>query len=213
MKRSSTIGVALLVLLALPASAQQDAARAGREREALRRTQAALKQAQEQQAGLSREKSELSAEKDRLAANVKHAETQLGNARGESSRLHADLARIGAELEALRGEAAAQKQAAQASSDALAERLSRAERLLAERTQTVASITALLERSTQALAAAEKANGEMQAFGLQLIARLRDPSGAAGQADAVLGFGQVRLENTAEQLRDRLDALKLSQGR
>ena len=206
------LGAALLALvLSLPASGQQDAARAAREREALRRAQAALRQAQEQQASLSREKSELASEKDKLSANVKRAESQLGSARGESARLRADAVRLSSELEALRAESAAEKKAAQARGDELTERLTRAERLLAERTQTVATTTTLLERSTQALLAAEKANREMHELGLQLIAQLRQ--GGAAPGDVVLGFGKVRLENSAEQLRDRLDALKLSQSR
>jgi hypothetical protein len=61
------------------------------------------------------------------------------------------------------------------------------------------------------LVAAEKANREMHALGLHLIDQMRGKSsaGALTVIDPVLGLGQVKLENTAEQLRDQLDALKV----
>ena len=70
---------------------------------------------------------------------------------------------------------------------------------------------ALLERATQLLAAAEKSNRELHAYGLQLIdeVRGRASSDASAAVDPVLGLRQVRIENRAEELRDGLDALKL----
>ena len=90
-------------------------------------------------------------------------------------------------------------------------RVDHATRLAAERTRTTTSLTALLERATQLLAAAERSNREMHAYGLQLINEVRGRAGsdAAAAVDPVLGLRQVRIENRAEELRDGLDALKL----
>ena len=69
----------------------------------------------------------------------------------------------------------------------------------------------MLERATQLLAAAEKSNRELHAYGLKLIdeVRGRASSDASAAVDPVLGLRQVRIENRAEELRDGLDALKL----
>ena len=207
---------ALMLLLTLPAAAQEDAGRAAREREALRRTQAALKQSQEQQATLAREKIELSSQlasqRDSLGASSRRAESQLAVSRSEVAKARAELARVSAELAALRGQAESDAKTAQARTEESSKRLDDATRLVAERTRTVASLTALLERATQLLAAAEKSNREMHAFGLQLIDRVRGQADTEGSVpvDPILGLRQVRIENRAEELRDRLDALKLA---
>ncbi len=201
----------LLCALVLNAAAQDDGGRAAREREALRRTQSALKQSQEQQAALAREKSELSAQASKLGDTARQAQSQLAGARSEAARLRTELVRVTSELDTLRVQAEADKKGAQLRADESAQRLAEAMRVAAERTHTVGSMTALLERVTQSLAKAEKANREMQAFGLELIDRLRGRSSgvALGAVDPVLGLKQVRLENEAEAMRDRLDALKL----
>lgn len=206
----------LLVVMALNVGAQDDAGRASREREALRRAQAALKQSQDQQASLVREKADLSAQADKLGETAKRAESQLSGSRSEAVRLRAELARAQSELELSRaraeGEKAADNASAQARIDDLAQRLGQASRLAADRAQTVASLAGLLERATQSLLKAEKANRQMHAVGMNLIEQLRTRRSADSilEAEPVLGFGQVRLENNAEELRDKLDALKLA---
>lgn len=206
----------LLIVLALNASAQDDAGRASREREALRRAQAALKQSQDQQATLTREKADLAAQTGQLGDTVKRAEAQLSGSRSEAARLRAELARASSELEASRtradAEKAADKAASQARIDDLSQRLGQAMRLAADRAQTVASLTTLLERATQSLLKAEKANAQMHAVGVKMIERLRNWGSADSvlEAEPVLGFGQIRLENNAEELRDRLDEFKLA---
>ena len=203
-----------LALLALGATlsfacAAQDDAR--REKEALRRTQAALRQAQEQQAALSHEKEDLAGQRDKADEAAKKAQSQLAASRSDSARLNASLAHASDELAATRArDDAARKEL----EDRLAEqgqRLAAAQRLADERARANASLTALLERATTSLAAAEKANGQMHALGLQMIERIRGrDAGADGVvADPVLGFGQIRLENEAEALRDKLEAAKL----
>jgi septal ring factor EnvC (AmiA/AmiB activator) len=205
----------VMLLGAVPAAAQDNAGRAAREREALRRTQAALKQSQEQQAALAREKAELSSQlasqRDSQGASLRRTQSQLNAAQSEAAKTRAELARVSAELAALRGQAEVDSQAAQARTQELVTRLDDAARVAAERTRTAASLTALLERATQTLAAAEKSNREMHAYGLQLIdeVRGRASTDASAAADPVLGLRQVRIENRAEALRDGLDALKL----
>jgi predicted nuclease with TOPRIM domain len=217
--KTTLLSLALCVCFS---AAAQDDGRAAREREALRRSQAALKQAQEQQAVLAREKTELTAQQQKLSDEAKQAQSQLGGARSEAGRLRAEVNRLSAELTALKTQMEADKKlmlsnneaaqnAAQQAAQKSAQQLSEAERLNVQQTRTVASMTALLERSTTALAAAEKANREMHALGLQLIDQVRgkSASGLSGLSNPVLGLGQVKLENTAEQLRDQLDALKV----
>lgn len=222
MKRTVTwawlpLAAALMFALGAPASAQQenaDSVRAARQREALRRTQEALKQAQEQQAALTREKTQLTTDKAKADDEARRSGAQLGSARSEAVRLRADVARSTAEQEAQRSAARADKQAATSAATELTQRLVNAERELTERTRTVAALSALTERSSKALAAAEDANRQMHALGLQLIEQLR----ATGRSDSVLalrpviGFNAVKLENEAEALRDKLDALKLPKG-
>ena len=215
MKRSVHRPALALVLcaLALNAGAQQDdTGRAAREREALRRTQSALKLSQEQQATLTREKSELTAQASKLGDTARQAQAQLAGSKSDGVRLHAELARVASELSALRAQAEADKGGAKLRSEELSQRLAEAGRITAERTRTIGSMTALLEHVTQSLAKAEKANREMHVFGLQLIDQLRGRASNAAivATDAVLGLQQVRLENEAEAMRDRLDALKLA---
>lgn len=205
----------LLIAMALNVSAQDDAGRASREREALRRVQAALKQSQDQQATLAREKADLTVQADKLGDTAKRAEAQLSGSRSEAARLRAELARVASELESTRtraeGEKATDKAAAQARIDELSQRLGQATSLAADRTQTVTSLTALLDRASKALVKAEKANAQMHAFGLRMIDQIRNRQAADSVLDSepVLGFSQVRLENVAEELRDRLEGLRL----
>jgi chromosome segregation ATPase len=205
--------VAIAVLVATvpwTAHAQQDA-KVSREREALRRSQAALRQAQEQQAVLTKEKADLAAEKGKRDEELKRTGAQLGSVRGEVARLQARVAQLAAEVEQLKADSARDKEAAAKAADTAAERIVRTERLLSERTQTVTSLTALLERSTTALAASEEANRKMYAFGREMIEQYRRATSAEEflASEPVIGFAAVRRENVAEDLRTRLDAARL----
>lgn len=205
--------VALLAAaVAWPVLAQDDAGRASREREALRRVQAALRQSQAQEAQLAGEKSTLASERDKLRGTAVRAESQLAGARSETARLRAEVDHNTIELAAMRAQLEADKKKSQDRIDELARRLDTATQQAADRGRTVAALTALLERSTTALAAAEKSNRAMHAWGLQLIEQVRSGSGVGAftGSDPVLGFGQVRIENSAEAMRDGLDALRIN---
>ncbi len=204
-----SLRVALLALgatLSLGCAAQDGASR---EKEALRRTQAALRDAQQQEATLAREKDELAGQRDKLDAESRRSQSQLAAARSDSARLHQGLAQAADELAAAKARGEAQRQELEGRLADQAQRLAQAQRVADERARANAALVALLEQATQSLAKAERANGQMHALGLQMIDRLRGGAPAAG-ADPVLGFGQVRLENEAEALRDKLDAAKLA---
>ncbi len=206
--RSRWIAIAAVALVvASPAQAQQDA-KVSREREALRRSQAALHQAQEQQAALAKDKSDLVAQKAMRDEELKQASTQLGSARGEAGRLKARLTHVEAELDALKASAATDRDTAAKNAATSAVRIERTDKLLAERTRTVATLVDLLERSTKALAAAEEANRKMYSFGRDMIEQYRQatPADPFLASESVLGFAAVRRENRAEELRTQLDA-------
>lgn len=207
----STLRLALLALgatLSLACAAQDDS-RGSREKEALRRTQAALRQAQEQQSALAREKDDLAGQRDKLGEAAKKAQSQLAASRSDATRLNTSLAHANDELAATRSRDEAARKELEDRFAEQAGRLAAAQRLADERARANASLAALLEQATKSLAAAEKANDQMHLLGLQLIARIRGREDSAGAADPVLGFGQVRLENEAEALRDKLEAAKL----
>jgi chromosome segregation ATPase len=213
LRRVFVVLLSLVFTLALapPAFGQEDPGRAAREREALRRSQAALRQSQEQQEALAREKSELSAQRDQLGNAARRAESQLAASRSEAARTRSEVARLTAELAALRVQSEADNKESGLRVEALTQRLEEANRIAAERTRTIASLASLLERATSALTTAEKLNREMYAFGLQMIDQISGNAGTdrLAQNDPVLGFGRVQLENRAEELRDRLAALRL----
>ena len=199
------------VALSLSCAAQDDN-RASREKEALRRTQAALRQAQEQQAALAKEKDDLAGQRDKLDEAAKRSQSQLAASRGDAARLNTGLARAADELVATKARDDAARKELEDRLAEQAQRLAAAQRTADERAHANAALTALLEHATQSLAAAEKANGEMHALGLQMIDRIRGRQANVdgGVNDPVLGFGQIRLENEAEALRDKLDATKFS---
>jgi len=195
--------------LSLSCAAQDDAH--AREREALRRTQAALRQAQEQQADLARKNGDLAGQRDKLDETAKRAQSQLAAARADAGRLNASLARAAQDLAATQARDEAARKELESRLAEQAQQLADARRVADERARSNAALVALLERATQSLASAEKANLAMHALGLQLIARIRGQQSdlPATAADPVLGFGQIRLENEAEALRDRLESVRL----
>jgi chromosome segregation ATPase len=207
------LATTLALMLPLGAAAQDEAGHGtAREREALHRVQAALRQSQEQASTLAKEKAELSAQRDQLGDAAKKTQAQLASARAEGQRQQADLAAAQQALAAATAQEQAEKQDAQTQIETLTQRLQQATQTADQRARANAALVALLEHATQALTSAEKANRDMHALGLQMIETIRGGGAGAGVKDPVLGFGQVRLENQAEALRDQLDAAKLKSG-
>lgn len=184
----------------LPAQAQSD--RASREREALRRAQQALRDAQAENATLQQARSALAAEKDAVAADKARLDAELGRTRARAAQVDAarqQVERVQAEMAELR----AQRDTALARIDDLQAQLQASR-------STVASLRAMLERATANQALLEQRNGALYDVGLAAIElyRSRDAAAAWARREPVLGLGQVRVENAAEALRDKLEAAR-----
>lgn len=192
-----------LVLLASAAPVQAQQEKASREREALRRVQQALRTAQEEQGSLQREKAKLSAEKDtlsqdlgkldgelkRTASRVNAAQAEARAAQARSAQTESELAATRADLETLKAQHEAQG------------------RQLQESQVRVKSVTALLERSTQAQKVLEARNQQLYKVGASVVEmyRSRKPADTLARQTGVLGLGEVTLENVAETWLDRLE--------
>jgi DNA repair exonuclease SbcCD ATPase subunit len=215
MKNQLAITVLSLVLLiAGPAHSQEDK-KAGREKEALRRTQQALRTAQERQSALEREKAALAL---KLDAESRKAETEVAGAqraarasRSSLAGAQAEISRLKSELDALRARSDSDRQAVTEQNNTLKRSLQETQHLLVERTQTATSLARLLDRSTQALANAERKNRDLYASSRLLLDLYRNKSAgdALAQREPLLGFAEVALENEAEALRTQLEAHRL----
>lgn len=196
-------GAALLMLLValMPAGSwAQD--RASREREALRRAQQALRDAQAENATLQQARSALATEKDALAADKARLDAELGRARARAAQVDAarqQLERLQTELAEIR----AQRDTAMVRIEDLNTQLQASK-------ATAASVRAMLERATATQALLVQRNRALYDVGLAAIElyRSRDAAATWAQREPVLGLGQVRLENAAEALRDRLEAAR-----
>ncbi len=189
-----------------------------REREALRRSNAALNEARQQMATLQNQNLATQREKGAALAEAAAAQ-QLADATAAQSR------RQQQELTQLRNELQAQQQRSvlaskehneqmaelKQSASQRTEQIEALRRELTQRRQAVASVTQLLERATQALTEAEEKNRQMHLLARQALALYRNKSSAdvAAQQELLLGLAQIRIDNTAEELRTQLDAQRL----
>jgi len=196
-------GAALLALLVtlMPAGSWAQE-RASREREALRRAQQALRDAQAENATLQQARSALATEKDALAADKARLDAELGRARARAAQVEAarqQVERMQTELAELR----AQRDTAMVRIEDLNTQLQASK-------AAVASVRAMLERATATQALLVQRNRALYDVGLAAIElyRSRDAAATWAQREPVLGLGQVRLENAAEALRDRLEAAR-----
>lgn len=165
---------------------------------------------------LAKEKTDLLAEKAKRDDELQRAGSQLGQMRGDAARSQARASQLAAELAAQKTASVSERGRVEESAakqlEAAAERLVKAERLLAERTQAVASLTSLLERSTQALLQTEESNRKLYAFGRDMIDQYRASTAPENflASESVVGFGAVRRENRAESLRSQIEAARAS---
>jgi len=183
--------------------AHADDGKAGREREALRRTQQSLRQTQQERDALAGEKASLAQAKDQLsdelkqtAAKVKGAQAREASARVRQDQLEASLR---SKDEALL--------AAQTREAALQSDLAQLQASLADKTRTLASVTSLLGTATLERQTLQSQNQALYNTGLQLVDlyRSQSPSAWLKGKDALLGFHGVQVENLAEAFRTRLD--------
>ena len=204
--------LAVALLTAAPVIlAQQDSVRDTRLREALRRSQSDLRSAEDKSSALSKDNAALKTDKQRDADALLRSGAQLNSVRGEASALRSKVDSLTTDLASLRAADQAERGAATIKLDDLAKRLVASETALRERTQTVIALRALLERSTSSLTEAQASNRKMYAFGRDLIEQYRKgtPAEQVLVSEPVLGFGSIRLENNAEELRSRLEAARI----
>lgn len=208
MKRGSWIAAALVAVLLLPISPNAGAqeGKSSREREALRRTQQALRAAQEASSNLQRDKDRLAQEKDALVKDKERSATEV---RQTASRLDAALAQgrhAQSRIQALEAELASVNQALASERDARAKLAEQ----LAESRQLVATTRAMLERSTQAQRILAARNQQLYQVGSAVVEmyRSRKPSETLARQEPFFNLGVVTLENISDTWQDRLEAAR-----
>jgi len=210
-----TLAPAPALLLPSPAQAQAADARASREREALRRAQASLQEAQQQRDALQAEKAGLDKARTEAETTAGQQRKVLAAAVADGKRQRDELSRLQAVQAADRSRhddaVRVAESAAAGREQALRQQLAQALRESESRRQANAGLATLLATRSQALDDAARRNRELHALGLEALARYREKGvvDQALQGDPVLGFTAVRIENVAEQLRQRIDALQL----
>lgn len=181
-------------------------------REAARRAQAALQQAQSERDALRTQQAAAAAQQESLQARLAQAEAQSRSGRARQSQQAEALSRAQAELERLRVELAEERARREQAENAFAQGRAQGEQALAAQRQVTASVTALLEKSTAALARAEQANRSLHRLGLEAVdayAR-RTPEAMRARDEPFLGLAAVSLEDEAENLRKALDAHRVA---
>ena len=210
MNHRHLVRTAVLALTCSAALAQQPPA-ASRERELLRRSQAALQEATAQRDAAVAEKAALLKERDGARDEAGRVRTQ--GARTLTAQREAALTTLQAlqaELQQARQRLEAQTAAAAQSETAARQQVAGLRREMAERTQANTQLVAMLEKATTARAAAEQRNRDLHAMGLLLIERWKGKGleDQAAQSERFFGLGAVRIEDSAETLRARVDALR-----
>jgi myosin heavy subunit len=196
---------ALLSLVAHQALAADNS----REREALRRAQLSVQQAQQERDTALGEKASLAQEKSKLAGELSQVSTQVRSAQLQSTSFKQQVARLNTELSQQKAEVLQ----AQQREEALQEQLKAMQAKHAELSRVVDSLATLLIQRTQDVRVLNTANQAMYALGLDLIELQRSQSSSVWlkASDAVLGHREVKLENQAEAMRDKLEAARFKQ--
>lgn len=202
--------VLLLTATALQAHAQD--ARAQREREALRRAQAQVQQTQAELNRLRSENEALVKQKDAALGQEQEVQGKFAAARRDNDSLRAELTRLRSQ------QAAELKQLTQARTDDAAAAQQRQQELQRELTEQRrerenlvrlnGQLVARLEQRTADLADVRQRNAALHALALEAVERYRLKStwDMAHQDDPLFGLSRVRTENSAEELRIRIDA-------
>jgi hypothetical protein len=191
------------------ALAQQPDARASREREMLRRAQAALQQASGERDALQAEKATLLQERDTLKQQTERGADELRGSKAEAAGRKAETDRLQAALSEAQRTGSAQKQAGDEREAALRSQLAGVQRELADRSAANRQLAALLERQTGLLTASEERNRGLHAIGHELLALwlTKTPIDNAVQNEPFFGLREVAMQDRAETLRARIDAL------
>lgn len=203
--------MALLVVTALPAVAQQGTAR---EQETLRRLRAQAQQLQQSLTTAQQEsqaKAQL-AEAQRAVAERRGAEADA--ARGLAARRARELTTLRAELDALKAEREG-LQTRLTEAKTVSEQLAKAEAglrtTLSTRDRELAELRARTEQQSAALSTCIDRNLALYGTGIELLDRYGQQGfwQSLAKQEPVLQLSRVKLENLIEGYRDRLDGLKL----
>jgi chaperonin cofactor prefoldin len=203
--------MALLVVTALPAVAQQGTAR---EQETLRRLRAQAQQLQQSLTTAQQEsqaKAQL-AEAQRAVAEKRGAEADA--ARGLAARRARELTTLRAELDALKAEREG-LQTRLTEAKTVSEQLAKAEAglrtTLSTRDRELAELRARTEQQSAALSTCIDRNLALYGTGIELLDRYGQQGfwQSLAKQEPVLQLSRVKLENLIEGYRDRLDGLKL----
>lgn len=202
---------ALLVASAVQAADAPDK-RLAAAKAAARQAQAALQQAQTERDALRQQQAAAAAEKEALGGRLARAEAQSRAGQAKQALQAMALAEANAALERVRAELADERRQREHAERAAAEARDQGEQALQAQRQLTAAVTALLEKSTAALARAEQANRTLHGLGLQAVDAYaqRTPEAMRARDEPFLALGVVQLENEAENLRKALDAHRVA---
>jgi chromosome segregation ATPase len=205
---------AFTLALGLAAAHAEDDKRSAQLREAARRAQAAAQQAQQELGNVKAERDKLASEQAARQQAAEAAQKQQRAQAGQLAQSRQALAQSESERDQLRDALAREtvaREQLQQQLDALQAEKFAAARSLDEQRRVTQAVTALLERSVKALAAAEDANRRLHSLGLAAVKAYTEatPEAMRAQSEPFLRLGAVDLENEAESLRRELDAQRM----
>lgn len=204
------------LLLALAAHAPQaadaDDKRLALAKEAARRAQAALQQAQQERDTLRQQQAGAAAEQDALTQRLTRAQADARQGQAKQAQQQQALTQAQAELERLRAELAAERTQREKAEAAATDATAHGQQALQAQRQVTAAVSALLEKSVQALGRAEEANRNLHGLGLQAVEAYtqRTPEAMRTRSEPFLQIGAVRLEGEAETLRKAMDLQRVA---
>lgn len=208
--------IILITLMALCAQTTQAAGaedkRLVQAKEAARKAQAALQQVQQERDALHQQQATTAAEKETLAQQLAQIEARARNGQARQAQTHQALGQAHAELERVRSDLASERSRREKAEADAAEATARGQQALLAQRQVTAALSALLEKSVQALAQAEQANRQLHGLGLQAVDAYtqRTPEAMRTRSEPFLQIGAVRLEEQAEVLRKAMDAQRVA---
>jgi chromosome segregation ATPase len=208
--------IILITLMALCAQTTQAAGaedkRLVQAKEAARKAQAALQQVQQERDALHQQQATTAAEKETLAQQLAQIEARARSGQARQAQTHQALGQAHAELERVRSDLAIERSRREKAEADAAEATARGQLALLAQRQVTAALSALLEKSVQALAQAEQANRQLHGLGLQAVDAYtqRTPESMRARSEPFLQIGAVRLEEQAEVLRKAMDAQRVA---
>lgn len=188
-----------------------------RDTDALRRMQRNLQQAQQERdvatsekAALQRELTALQARQQAEGASIARLQAELRQLRTAADAERAQVSQAGQALEQARRAAEQQRQQHDSAAAQAARERAELQRELQGRTEVNQTLAARLAASTALVADLRQRNEQLHGIGLELLDQIRGAEGEARwwRREPVLGLSAVRAEDQAEQVRQRLDALR-----